>query len=372
MVLRKAVIGSDYYKGLNDLTKGADLSGNNFFMKALTSDTTNSGAEFLPKAWSADIIRELYERAWHRQVIPTITMTTEKQAIPSFTSRFSATYVGSNITTLPQADQIPESTVTTADREIVLKTLVINLQVNNKYLTYNVAGASQIEMMIKEDIVKGVMESEIDAIINGDESATHQDHVDINGEDVNGTPYRVLSGDARKCFNGLRKLAGKSLDVLNAGFTEDTISKMFLQLGRYAQGSKDRCVLLISPQIADQIRRNVIPVQTLEVYGQGATIFKGEMPVIFGVQPIETNYLRADLNATGVYDGVTTDRTLAVMFNADEVFIGVSAYAERAMKFSKKEEDEFDRKRLIVVEDFGFQARHVDAIVKAYNVSTTA
>lgn len=358
MVLRKAVLGSDYYKGLNELSKGADLSGNNFFMKALTSDTANEGAEFIPKSWSADIIREVYERAWHRQVIPTITMTTEQQHIPSFTSRVSAVYVGSNITTLPQADQISEEALATDERVIVLKTLVVNLQINNKFLAYN--ASNQIETILKEDIISGIMESEIDAIINGDTTATHMDS-DVTSAD-----------DPRKALDGLRILAGKTVDVSNAGFTEDTVSKMLVELARYAQGKKDRCVLLISPQIADQIRRNVIPVQTLEVYGQSATIFSGELPPIYGVQPIETNFLRADLNASGVYDNSVKDRTIAVMFNADEVFIGISAYADRAMKFTKKEETEFDRKRLIIVEDFGFQARHVDAIVKAFNVNITS
>lgn len=360
-MLRKAILGTEYYKSMDATSKKKMSDSASFFKKALTNDTSASGEEFIPEIWSADIIRQLYERGWHRQVIPTMTLTSEKQELPRFKSKWSASYIGSQIVSTDPANQLPlESTTDSTEiREIHMKTLSINLMVGNKFLAYN--ASAQIETILKEDMVNGMLEAEITAIINGDDSATHQD-------------TDTQAGAAtlpEKAFKGLRKLAS-STPVNNAGatFSEDTVSKQLKALGIYAQGKKDRCVLLISTAIADQARRNILPIQTLEKYGSDATIFKGEMPPIYGVQPIETNFVREDLNAVGVNDGVTTNLTESIMFNADYVVIGVPQNSERAMKMSKWNDDRFDRVQIIVIEDFGFQAKHTDAINVAYNVST--
>ena len=360
-MLRKAVIGQEYYKSMDVLSKKNIEDSANFFKKALTNDTSASGLEFIPEIWSADIIRQLYERSWHRQVIPTMTLTSEKMELPRFVSKWSASYIGSQIVSTDPANQLPlqDTSSSTEQREIHLKTLSINLMVGNKFLAYN--ASAQVEAILKDDMVNGLIEAELTAIINGDDSTTHQDSDTHSG----------AATLPQKAFKGLRKLANSTVvDNSGATFSEDTVSKMLKQLGIFAQGRKDRCVLLVSTVIADQVRRNVLPIQTLEKYGSDATIFKGELPPIYGVQVIETNFIREDLNATGVYDGVTTNLTEAIMFNADQVVIGVPLNSERAMKLSKWNDDRFDRVQLIVIEDFGFQAKNPEAINIAYNVST--
>ena len=53
------------------------------------------------------------------------------------------------------------------------------------------------------------------------------------------------------------------------------------------------------------------------------------------------------------------------------VFHNIEAMAINGeTKISKWSDDRFDRVQLIVIEDFGFQAKHPDAINVAYNVST--
>lgn len=359
-MLKLAKIGNEYYKSLNELAN-AESSNDNFFQKALTYDTANSGYEFIPTQWSADIIRQVFERSWHRQVIPTLTMTALKMKVPSFTTRWSTSYIGASISSTDPADQLPvqSTTSSTADREIELKTLSINLMVDNKFLAYN--ASEQIEAILKEDMINAVMEAEINAIINGDDSTTHMD------SDV------TASTDVRKAFKGLRKLASATgVDASNTEFNANHVSKLLKSLGRYAQGRKNRCVMVGSTAVADSIRRNVTSVQTWDKYQNDATIFKGEIPPIYGVQFIESNYVRENLNASGVYDGVTTDRTECIMFNADEVFIGVPQKMDRTLKIKKWDDPRFDRIQLLLIEDIGFQARHTDAIAVAYNVATTS
>lgn len=359
-MLKLARIGQEYYKSLSALAE-ADSNDENFFQKALTYDTANSGSEFIPTKWSADIIREVFERSWHRQVIPTLTMTSLKMKIPAFQTRWSASYIGASISSTDPANQLPvqSTAASTADVEIELKTLSINLMIDNKFLAYN--ASEQIETILKEDMINSVMEAEINAIINGDDSTTHMD------SDV------TASTDVRKAFKGLRKLASATgVDASNAEFDETIVSKLLKSLGRYAQGRKNRCLMVGSTAVADQVRRNVEQIQTWDKYQNDATIFKGEVPPIFGVQFIESNYVRENLNASGVYDGVTITRTECLMFNADEVFIGVPAKMDRTLKIKKWDDPRFDRIQLLLIEDMGFQARHTDAIAIAYNVATAA
>jgi len=359
-MLKLAKIGNEYYKSLNELAN-AGSSNDNFFQKALTYDAANSGEEFVPTKWSADIIRQIFERSWHRQIIPTLTMTSLKMIIPSFTTRWSTSYIGAAISSTDPADQLPvESTASsTSQVEIELKTLSTNIMIDNKFLAYN--ASDQIETILKEDMINAVMESEINAIINGDDSATHMD------SDV------TVATDVRKAFKGLRKLAAATpVDAGNAEFDETHVSKLLKSLGRFSQGRKNRCVMVGSIAVADSIRRNVSQLQTWEKYQNDATIFKGEIPPIFGVQFIESNFVRDDLNATGVYDGTTTDRTECILFNADEVFIGVPQKVERTLNVKKWDDPRFDRKQLLLIEDIGFQARLPQAIAVAYNVATTS
>ena len=356
-MLKKAIIGQAFYKSMSKLADAEDAEAGNVFLKALTHDTATSGEEFIPTKWSADIIRELYERSWHRQIIPTLTMTSLKMKIPSFTTKNSAKYIGASIVSTDPANQLPLSSPTTSEVEIELKTLTINLMLDNKFMEYN--ASEQIETILKEDMINATMEAEINAIVNGDDSGTHMDS-DITDAD-----------DVRKAFKGLRKLAtGTAVDGANAEFDEDVLSKMLKSLGIYGQGRKNRCVFIGSPSVADQIRRNVEAVKTWDKYQLDATIFKGEIPPVYGVQFVESNFVREDLNASGVNDGVTETQTESILFNADEVFIGVPQKSSRTLKIKKWDDPRFDRIQLILLEDIGFQARHTDAIVVAYNVAT--
>jgi hypothetical protein len=288
-------------------------------------------------------------------------MSKEKMKIPAFMTRWTTSYIGSQIVSTDPANQLPlqNTAGATDDVEIELKTLTINLMVGNKFLAYN--ASAQVEQILREDMINAVMEAEIDAIINGDDSTSHQD------SDV------TSATDVRKAFKGLRKLASATaVDAENTEVDEKIVSKLIKSLGRYAQGRKDRCVLIGSSEVADQIRRNIKAVQTWDKYQADATIFKGEIPPIYGVQFIESVYVREDLNASGVYDNTTKNRTELIICNCDFVFIGVPSVTERALSVDKVPDRRFDRQQIILIEDLGFQARKTDAIALAINVATAS
>jgi hypothetical protein len=56
-------------------------------------------------------------------------------------------------------------------------------------------------------------------------------------------------------------------------------------------------------------------VLTLDKYGPNAPILTGELGKVDGIPIVVSEYVRQDLNASGVHDGVTTNRTLALTVN---------------------------------------------------------
>lgn len=352
---KQTLIGKEYYDKLRKVAEG-DTSENSFFRKALTFNTSGSGKEFVPTQTSAEIILQVYEREWHRQAIPTFVMSNIKEKIPKFSDLAVAKYIASDITSVDLDNQIPLTDKSTTEVEIELKTLTMNLMVSNKFLSYNVS--PQIETILRESLISEMIESEVDVLINGDDSATHMD------SDV------TASTDRRKAFKGLRKLAGKTLNVNNQVFTINTLNKMQELLGRYARGRANELILLVSPPVARQLR-DTEQLQTLDKFGPNATILTGEAGKVNGISVIETDYVRSDLNASGVFDNVTKNRTIAILFNPNFCYLGVPAYADRTLNIKVWDDPRFDRKQLIVVEDIGFVAQHNNAICVAYNIATT-
>lgn len=57
----------------------------------------------------------------------------------------------------------------------------------------------------------------------------------------------------------------------------------------------------------DQNNNVVLP---LEAYGGAATILTGELGKIYGIPIVPSEYIREDLNASGIYDGVTETKTV--------------------------------------------------------------
>ena len=63
-------------------------------------------------------------------------------------------------------------------------------------------------------------------------------------------------------------------------------------------------------------------VTTVEKYGSGATILNGELARVNGSPVIVSEHVREDLNASGVHDGITTNRSYALAVNRGEWAVG--------------------------------------------------
>ena len=60
---------------------------------------------------------------------------------------------------------------------------------------------------------------------------------------------------------------------------------------------------------------NLEETKTVDKFGPDATIKTGKIDVFDGIEVVPSGYVRENLNAEGVYDGTTTNRTVILLVN---------------------------------------------------------
>ena len=138
----------------------------------------------------------------------------------------------------------------------------------------------------------------------------------INGQ-ILGTQDTDSAGatDPRRNWDGLRArtIAGGKTDGGNAALTVAMLRTNRKNMGKYGVKPNDLAhILSINNYIQLLSDTNVI---TMDKYGNMATILDGELGKVDGSPIIVSEYQRLNLNATGVFDNVTTNRSLALTVN---------------------------------------------------------
>lgn len=198
------------------------------------------------------------------------------------------------------------------------------------------------------------------AIIDGDTDGTHMDS-DIGAS----TTAAVTSWD------GLRKrgLANNSTDGGNNALTATDLRTIRAAMGKYGVNPGNLAWILPLGPYFDLLDDD--DFRTVDKYGPGATILNGELGKIDGIPVIISEHGREDLNASGVYDGVTTDRTFGLIVNRGEYALG------RRMAMDVEADDSIYREtyqRVVVAfQRLDFQnisgAAGTDDVGIAYNVT---
>ena len=63
-------------------------------------------------------------------------------------------------------------------------------------------------------------------------------------------------------------------------------------------------------------------IRTVDKFGPAATVLNGQLAAVDGIPLIVSEHVREDLNASGVEDDTTTDRTYAAIVNRGEWAMG--------------------------------------------------
>jgi HK97 family phage major capsid protein len=275
--------------------------------KALDGGTTNEGAEFIPTGFSSQVHKIGRVPRKVAGLFGTIKMPTDPWKWPLEQADATAYLTG-------------ESTSDTATKFTASTPGTSNISFVSKKFAARVLWSAELE----EDSIVAIapyISYKVDlahtdaveqAIINGDTTATHQDS------------DTTSASDARKAWKGLRKLAlqvgsnGLSLDM--STFSTANMRALRKKMGKYGI-MPDRLAIVTSIN-AYYSMLALTEVLTLQNYGQGATVLTGELGKFDAIPIVVSEFQRQDLNASGVFDNVTTTKTAFQYVNLDQFMLG--------------------------------------------------
>ncbi|NOY60453.1 MAG: phage major capsid protein [Calditrichaeota bacterium] len=291
-----------YQDALQRLQADEDLK------KALSTSTSGSGAEWIPTGFSSQLIEKVRLQLKVAALFPSVNMPTNPYKMP-VESGGATGYL------------ISESTSDTGTTITASTPSTSNFTFNAIKLAGRVLFSSEVDEdaiinimdFVSNSLTTALREAQETSIINGDDSTTHQD------SDV------TSSTDARKAYKGLRYYALNNTgtttkDAANANLSTSLLRGTRILMGKYGV-DPSKLAWICSPVGYIQWL-SISEVLTLDKYGANATIINGEIGRFDGVPIIASEYMRDDLNATGVYDGTTTDRTGVLLVYTPGFWIG--------------------------------------------------
>lgn len=154
---------------------------------------------------------------------------------------------------------------------------------------------------LRKEVVAGIARSYERAIVNGDTTGTPRgaSHMD---SDIAGTAKHFS-----KAFKGLRKLAmdnsanGAIYDHGGDTASKELFRQLLKRMGKMGVEKGDLAWVLPVSVSTDVVTGAIPELFTAYAFGGLASNVTGKLPPIFGVQGIESQYMREDLNDSGVY-----------------------------------------------------------------------
>ena len=252
---------------------------------------------YIPIQFSARVIELIRLEPTLRRLFPTVDMTSDTLRIP-------IQLTGTKVYRVAAGAQIPLSTPQ-AGQPV-------------EFTAKKIGGGFSIVDEVEEDSIIAVMpllQQDLawafawgldDAIMNGDDSTTHMD------SDVTET------NDVRKIWKGLRKIAlsgTAKVDFGNSAPTVTLLRQIRSAMGVYAANTQ-RLVWVVALETYVRLL-SLSEVLTVDKYGPQATVITGELGKFDGIPIVISPVIRTNLNASGVYDGTTTNRTVLFLVHRD-------------------------------------------------------
>jgi len=267
--------------------------------KALTSTGSATGDEWVPTDLSSELQRRLYLSSDLASLFASreVDMPTQPFEYPLGTTR-PTFYLETTENTAATA-----STPGTGKITLDAKKLMGKVE-----FSYEVEEDSIIPVLgyVQESLADAAAAAYESILINGDTTGTHMD-----------SDTQLVAKAAERAWKGFRKLSMAitqlKLDISTGGINEANLRAIKKLMGKY--GTKPRDLLWIAGPAGINDMAGIANVATLDKYGPKATIITGEIASFLGIPIIVSEANREDLNASGVYDGVTTTRGSILLVN---------------------------------------------------------
>lgn len=278
-----------------------ELQRNSELRKALDTGTAGSGSEWVPTGFSAKLIDDVRLKLKVAAMFNRITIPAKvgSYTSPLRGSRRRAYILGEAAS--DSATKYPTATPPTGDLTFSAVKHGVRMLFSDEM---EEDSAIAIMPLVREEIVQAISDGEEDATINGDDATTHQD------SDV------TASNDVRKSWDGLRLHAGGSsgqaaVDI--STFSADNLRSIEKGMGRFGVNPAERFWLTSISAYIQWLKMDEL--LTLDKLGAKATILTGQLGQFDGSPVIVSEFMRQDLNTSGVYDGTTETDTIILLVN---------------------------------------------------------
>ncbi len=308
--------------------------------KALISGETG---DFIPEEYANEFIDLVRENNWLRDLFRVIVMPAATFFIPKITGDSSVFFVS---TEAAQPTESKPAFASAGSVRLDAIKLMGYVQVSNE-----TDEDSRIAMMpiIKSSMAESIARAEEEAILNG--------------------KYRAYAADdPRSAFDGLLKLAEDAGQTVTADNNDliATIEAARRKLGVHGR-SVANLVLLVNPFTASQLRQ-LTQVLTVDKYGPGATILKGEVGKVMGITVVEEFYLpEDDTSAATYYASANVEQGNALLLDKTSPIIG----DRRKVKFDQDKVVSTDSIEIAISERIGFTVQYVEALALIVDLTNT-
>jgi hypothetical protein len=276
-------------------------------LRALDTDTNNEGVEWVPTGIGASLHEKVRASGKVAPLFSRIDLPTNPWKWPLEGADATAYRVAepTSDTATKVGVSTPGTAAATFDAEIFGGRILTSRSLEAD-------SALAILPFMDRKLVYAFVNAEERAILDGDTDGTHQD------SDTN----TAGATDAAWAWDGLRKraLANAATAGSNGALTVANLGTIRAALGKYGLNPMDLAIIVGVSSFYDLLSdANVLTVDKL---GAQATILNGQLASVYGVPIIVSEFIRENLNASGVYDATTTNRTYGLIVNRSEWVMG--------------------------------------------------
>lgn len=314
-------------------------------VKAFGTGVTNGGAEYIETAISASYIDEYLLEKKVANTFQEIPMPTNPFKLPIVQEGTVARIVAEGTNATDASFTTDAMTFDAANKLVELYNLPEEL---------NEDSAVAFLSLGREKVLQSQLSALETAIINGDTTGTHMDS------------NVTAASDARKAWKGLRKLAlansanGSVVDF--GGAVSDTkVDEMLAASGKFGINPRE-ALFIVSSQIYHQMAA-LDKVTTVDNFGPMATILTGLLAAYRGRGIITSEYVWENLNASGVYDGITMTKGTMLLVNKTRFFLGRRRPIR--IRVAMDARAEYDRWQLVSYQRADFQGMTQSATEKS-------
>ena len=272
--------------------------------RALDVDTSGDGGAWVPTGIGADLHEKVRAAGRVASLFPRIDLPTNPWKWPIEGGDVTAYRVAepTGDTETKFTASTPGTVAATFDAEIFGARVLFSKSLEAD-------SALAILPFTRAKIVRSFVDSEEKAILDGDTDGTHQD------SDIGSSTTAAVTA-----WDGLRKRALAETTQATTASTSANLAAIRKSMGKWGVNPADLAYIVgVSSYMVLLSDSNLL---TVDKMGPNATILNGQIGSIYGVPVIVSEHVRETLNASGVYDGITSTKTYMLCVNRNEWAMG--------------------------------------------------